>query len=464
MTVRATLVAALIVAILRISSPAQAPSIAFVGVSVVPMDRERVLTGQTVVVTDGRIAAVGPSQTIKIDSGVRRIDGTGKFLMPGLVDMHGHLAATGAASDNDENERVVVLWLANGITTVRNMRGTPDILALRKRIEEGRLAGPRIFTTGPMNGTSQPNVRHVASVAEADAFVAADKAAGYDAIKVTDLPPEIYDAVLAAGRRHGLPVYGHVPQPVTFDEAIRGGITSVEHVIPFAVALASPPAGGTPGRGRLAPQNADWSRLPSLSTSLREAGVWVCPTLVAAEYLTSAEKRRRLDLPAMRYVPSRFRDTWASQVDVERPVPPPELLPFGLTLTKRLHDAGVGLLLGTDDLSPFVLPGFSLHDELALLVKAGLSPFDALRAGTSDAARALHKEKEFGTIAVGQRADVLLLDANPLENIANAAKRAGAMTAGRWFTDADLQERLRAIGDPSGNSRFNVRGQWLRPD
>jgi hypothetical protein len=431
------------------ASFAQSPPVAIVNVSVVPMDREQVLAGQTVVVADGKITAMGPAETVRVPAGAVRIDGAGKFLMPGLADMHAHLSASGnAARDSEENEQLASIFLAHGITTVRSMRGSPEILELRKRIDAGQLPGPRVFATGPINGASQANTRRVATLAEAESLVSADKAAGYDAIKLTNLLPEIYVAFLAAARREGIPVYGHVPRPVTFDMAARGGLGSAEHVIPFAVALVPPdaPRAASTGPASLAPQYADWSLLPPLATTLRDSGMWVCPTLVVAQRFSSAEKRTRLADATMRYVPRRLRDAWAD-VDNESAGPVPGLLDFGLTLTKRLHEGGVGLLLGSDDMNPYLVAGASLHEELALFVRAGLTPFEALRAGTSAAARFLRREREFGTVAVGLRADLLLLDANPLENVANASRRAGVMIRGRWFPEAELQRKLRAAGD-----------------
>ena len=449
MTLRSGLIAG-IAAMLPLCAAAQSAPVAVVNVSVVPMDRERMLAGQTVVVADGKITAVGPANTVKVPAGAQRIDGAGKFLMPGLADMHAHLATSGnAARDDEENERLAVIFLAHGVTTLRSMWGTREVLALRRRIDAGQLLGPRIITTGPINGASRGNTRRVATVAEAESLVAADKAAGYDAIKLTNLSPEIYAAFLAAARREGIPAYGHVPRPVTFDEAARGGLGSAEHVIPFAIALVPPnaPRAATSGPGSLAPEHADWSLLPPLATKLRDSGMWVCPTLVVAQRFTNAEKRRRLEDASMRYVPRRLRDAWLADVDNESVGNVPGLLDFGLTLTKRLHDAGVGLLLGSDDMNPYIVPGISLHEELALFVKAGLSPFEALRAGTSGAATFLKREREFGTVAVGQRGDLLLLEANPLEDVANAARRVGVLVRGRWFPEAELQRRLREAGD-----------------
>jgi len=425
---------AVLVAVPAGAAPPQPPTIAIVNVSTVPMDRDRVVAGQTVVVVDGRIAAAGPANAVKVPEGAQRIDGVRKFLMPGLADMHVHLAVTGnSAQDMAENERLAEVFVAHGITTVRVMNGSPGILSLRRRIDAGELPGPRIFSTGPINGLSRTVSYRPETVAEANALVVEQKAAGYDAIKLTNLTPEVYAAFLSAAKREGIPVYGHVPQPVTFEMAARGGLRSAEHVIPFAVALAPADRPRAAGPSSLAPELSEWSRFPALAALLRENGVWICPTLVVAQRFTSAEKRRRLADESIRNGPQRLRDAWAADVDNDRTDPAPGLLGFGLTLVKRLHDAGVGLLLGSDDMNPYIVPGVSLQEELALLVKAGLSPYQALRAGTSDAARFLGREDEFGTIAVGQRGDLLLLEANPLEDVANASRPAGVIVGGRLF-------------------------------
>ena len=434
----ALLHALVLAAPLPVAAQDTSPPAAFTNVSVIPMDRERVLTNQTVVVRSGRIAAIGPASSVQIPADAVRIEGTGKFLMPGLVDMHAHLARTGGASDDMENRNTLVVFLANGITTLRNMAGTPAILALRREINAGLLPGPRIFTTGPMIGDARGTTRQVTTVAVAESLVVADKAAGYDAIKVVGLTPEIYEAILATARREGIEVYGHVPPQVGFDRATRGGLRSAEHVIPFALALA--PAGA---KG-YTPRSADWTLLPPLATKLRDANTWVCPTLTAAQAFTRDEKLQRLASPSTQYVPKRLRDAWAADVDAAPTAFAADLLAFGLSLTARLRDSGVGLLLGPDA-NPFLVPGVSLHEELALFVRAGLSPFEALRAGTSDAARFLHQEAEFGTVGVGMSADLLLLEANPLDNVANATKRAGGMVRGRWFAEAELQSRLRSV-------------------
>lgn len=443
MTWRSSLLAGIVAALPLVAAVQQPAPLAILNVSVVPMDRERVLVGQTVVVAEGRIVGIGPANTVKVPVGAQRIDGAGKFLMPGLADMHGHFAVTGnTARDAEENERLAEVFVSHGITTMRSMNGSPAILSLRRRIDAGELLGPRIFTTGPINGLSRAVTRRPETAAEANALVTEQKAAGYDAIKLTGLSPEVYTAFLAAARREEIPVYGHVPPPVTFEMAARGGLRSAEHVIPFAFALAPPDRPRTGGPAALAPDYTEWSRLEPLATLLRDSRVWVCPTLVVAQRFTIAEKRRRLADATIRYTPQRLRDVWAADVDNDRTDPPAGLIDFGLTLVKRLHDAEVGLLLGSDNMNPYIVPGVALHEELALLARAGLSPYAVLRAGTSDAALFLKRERDFGTIAVGQRADLLLLEANPLQNVANANRRVGVVVHGRWFAEADLQRRL----------------------
>lgn len=233
--------------------------------------------------------------------------------------MHAHFSATGnVVQDTAENERLAAVFVAQGITTVRNMNGSPGILSMRRRIDAGESYGPHIFTTGPINGLSRTIAHRPETVDEANRLVVEQKAAGYDAIKLTNLTPEVYTAFLDAGRREGIPVYGHVPPPVTFEMAARGGLKSAEHVIPFAFALAPPDRPRAAGPASLQPEYSDWSRLPPLAALLRDNGTWVCPTLVVAQRFSSAEKRRRLADPTIENAPQRMRDSWAADVGPSR--------------------------------------------------------------------------------------------------------------------------------------------------
>ena len=395
--------------------------VAFENVKLIPMDSERVVENQTVIVRDGKIETIGDSNQISIPSGARVIDGRGKYLMPGLVDMHVHI----------EYENDMLLWVANGVTSVRNMWGNtdkklllgmPDQLELRRQIEQGRLFGPTIYTAGPvMEG--EPSFHPIAEVypspQEAAGSVAWQKAQGYDFIKVYDhLSPEVYGAILDAARENGLPVVGHVPLAVGLDNVLTGGQETIEHMAgyidPDAVEFIIPE-----------------DQLDEYALKTSEAGVWNVVTL--SEYPKSKETpagfERLQNQPGMIYVSpgtrllSPFFYLMASKshsyADADYPQRIAEL---NRKMVRALHEAGAGILLGTDAAQAYHLPGFSVHEELAMLVEAGLSPYEAIEAGTRNAAEAMGKSDEFGTVEVGKRADLILLKDNPLTDVSNLQK------------------------------------------
>ena len=218
---------------------------AFVGVGVVPVDTERLLENQTVVVRDGRIVEVGPASKVKIPAGAVRIDGRGKFLIPGLADMHAHLFP-GDGSANDLASQQLILYLANGVTTVRNMIGAPAHVVLRERVREGKLLGPSLVTAGPpLHG------KEAVSPEVAERIVAAQKQAGYDLLKLHEgLKPEVYGAIVAAARKLGIPFAGHVTASVGLSRALAARQASVEHLDGYLQALVpeSSPAPAPPAR------------------------------------------------------------------------------------------------------------------------------------------------------------------------------------------------------------------------
>lgn len=422
---------------------------AFVDVSLVPMTSERVVPHQTVLVDGGRIVAVGPVDAVSVPPGARRLDGRGRWLMPGLADMHTHLAA----------EHQLTLFVAYGVTTVRNMWGSPNHLAWRARIERGALLGPRLFTTGPLTDGANPiwdSSRVVTSSAEARAAVAADKAAGYDMVKVySRLSLESYDALAAAARDAGIPVVGHVPDAVPLEHALTVQ-RSIEHLTGFAAALQR--GGPTlapadlPSRLRMI-DSVDDSRLPALVDAVRRAGVWNCPTLAVKRYLfaTGEERAALAARPAMRLVTPVERAMWAANQDFrtrdleEDAARSERWRAFDRKVVKALADGGAGLLVGTDLGNPYLIAGLSLHEELALLVDAGLTPYQALRAATRDAADFLGVLDEQGTIEPGKRADLLLVSGDPLLAVGAAARPDGVMVAGRWLDAAELAAQIDAV-------------------
>lgn len=287
---------AFIGATLCVAGAMQQSEIAFVDVTVIPMDSERVLNHHTVVVNRGRIVSVGPVEKVPVGNGARRIDGKGKYLMPGLADMHAHLGRPEGA------EAYPLLLVANGVTTVRNMFGNPSVLALRRRIEDGVILGPQIYTTGPiMEGKNGSPVadRVIETAAQAEQAVASDKEAGYDAIKIYNmLSPEAYEATILTARKVGLPVYGHVPISVGLDRALAARQTSIEHLTGYMQALRkddSPFKNSSPSRMR--PQyieHVDLGALKRIAELTRATGVWNCPTLVIFQHqeLTAASAKQ----------------------------------------------------------------------------------------------------------------------------------------------------------------------------
>ena len=422
----------------------EAAAVAFVGVTVIPMDRERLLEAQTVIVRGDRIVAMGPAATTAAPTDARIIDGRGKFLMPGLADMHVHIRR---ASD-------LPLYLANGVTTVRNMVGTPQHLRWRKLVSEGDLPGPAMVTAGPALGGPQRRRRRaragVLTVSEAERSVADQKESGYDFIKIYDhLTPEVYGAIVRAAARHGMTIAGHVPFAVGLDKVIAAGQRSIEHLSGFAALIQradSPVRGRTDWPSRfLAYSHMDDSRIGPVARSIRDAGIWSCPTLVASGRLMPGKYAGKwLSRPEMRHVDARTRKLWSvlrfRRNRVWDVAAADRAVNVRLKMTGALHRAGAKILLGTDAMAPFVVPGFAIHDELANLVAAGLTPFAALRAGTSGAAEFLGQP--FGAVAVGRRADLLLLAGNPLKQLTTLKQPTGVMVRGRWLPAAALKRLL----------------------
>jgi len=440
----------LVLAFLALASRGDAPVTAFTGVDVIPMDKERVLRDQTVLVRDGRIAAVGPTKEVAVPEGAVRIDGKGRYLMPGLADMHVH------AWIQDE----FALFLANGVTTVRNMFGSPLQLQWRASIAAGELLGPTIYTAGPIIDGEPPvwpGSTVLTDPALAEKVVLEQKEQGYDFLKVyARLTLPCYDALVAAAKKHGMRVMGHVPSAVGLEHVIESHQESIEHLDGLAAAAQ---AEGSPQIGKISfrtEPNAwpyiDDKKVAELARREIEAGTWNCPTLVVYQkWVTGDERTKSLAGPYMKYVSPLMRSAWgpteanekwmsADFVGASHGADPHRMRAVGV-----LHKAGARILLGTDQANPFVIAGFAVHEELANLVAAGLSPYEALRAGTSGAAEFMHASEEWGTVAVGRRADLLLLEKNPLEAVANAKTPLGVMVRGRWLPRAELDESLEKL-------------------
>jgi imidazolonepropionase-like amidohydrolase len=446
---------------------AQERPVAFVDVTVVPMDKEQILPHRTVVIEGGRISQVGLSSSVKVARGVTRIEGKGKFLMPGLTDMHVHFVRealpqnaplltpsssgrtpripASASSDHErENTAYALMFLANGITTVRNMWGSDTIDAFAREIESGRVPGPHIYSTGPITDGNPPawqSVRIVETSAQAEEAVRSDKKHGYVAIKVYGLlSRDGYAAIVAAARHEGLPVVGHIPSSVGLEGVLAAHQDSIEHLDGFLPSL-QPDGRGVRGKS-LADliRDADLAKLPAIAQAIKDANSWVCPTLV----VNDLPRTDPMWLDEASYVPPPVFDRYRTMYPHKNmdPRATPRGQAVDLAIVTALHRGGVHLLLGTDTVKPGTLPGFSLHEELERFVAAEMTPYKAIRTGTVDAAEFLNQGEEFGVVAAGRRADLLLLNANPLEDVKNTSKIAGVMAGGRWLTAEELTHRL----------------------
>lgn len=424
--------------------------IAFVNVSVIPFDRERIVEGQTVIVRDGRIAEIGPVNKTKAPAGAREIDGRGKYLMPGLADMHVHLFP--GTGQDDLAQQQLQLFLANGVTTVRNMIGKPEHLALRDKIAKRELLGPTIYTAGPPllgNNVSTPEV--------AERVVTDQKKAGYDLIKVHEgLTPEVYAAIAATAKRAGIPIAGHVTATVGLKRALEAQQTSIEHLDGYLQAMVAdnspvPPPASQVVLGPVL-EHIDESKVAVLAEATKKAGVWNDPTLTLFKLVVSdTTPEELLKWPEMQYIPAKMREGFAKQKQstLGQPIPLSErqrYLELRSKMLVALRAAGAKLLIGPDSPQFFLVPGFATHRELQSFVEAGLTPYEAIEAATRNPAEyiaaSMKTPRDFGTVEVGMRADLLLLNSNPLQSVANLSKREGVMVRGRWLPETELRQML----------------------
>jgi hypothetical protein len=366
------------------AEPAGSTAVAFVGVNVVSMTPGAgVIPDQTVLVREGRIVEIGPAAGVRVPAGALRIDGAGRYLMPGLADMHVHL-------EHFRDSGLLALFLANGVTTVRNMDGRPYILAWRDSVARGDLPGPAIHTAGPILD-GDPPVRDdntvVRSAEEARAVVRAQVEAGYDFVKVyTGLSPEAYRGVLEAAAEAGVPVAGHVPRRVSIQEALAGGQRAIEHLFEYGDLVE---AEDSPVRDRwhwsklYLAMPVDAAKLEPAARQVAGSGVWTVPTVVQADraLVPPDSLRSWLAHPAMAYLPPEAPGFWeeraretAGRMDAEDWAAAARGRENRLRLLGALHRAGAKLLVGTDTPNPFVIPGWSLHEELDNFVAAGLPP------------------------------------------------------------------------------------------
>lgn len=427
------------------------PPVAFVNVTVVPMDRERLLPAQTVVVRGQTIAEVGPAASVQVPRDAVRVDGQGRFLMPGVSEMHAHIP--GGDAPDELIDRTLFLFASAGVTTIRGMLGHPRHLPLRDRAARGEIVSPTIYTTGPSFSG-----RTATTPAQAAAMVAEQKAAGYDLLKLhPGLTRPVFDALVAEAGKQRIPFAGHVSVDVGLHRALEAKYASIDHIDGYVEALVRD---GTP---KEALDNPGWfghnlipyvdaAKIAPLVSKTRERGVWIVPTENLMELFMSTEDpdvvARR---PEMHYMPRPMVENWIKQRRQFLAQPDSTadrfaaFLAFRKKLIKALHDGGVGLLLGSDAIQTMSVPGYSIHGEMEAMARAGMTPYQIYTTGTTNVARYFGVETHVGTVAKGMRADLVLLEANPLADVRNFPKQAGVMVRGRWLPQAEIGSRLREL-------------------
>lgn len=410
-------------------------AIAIRNVNVVPMDTETVEVDQTVILRDAAIERVGPAKQVVVPPGTTVIEGRGKYLVPGLADMHAHLAEPSDPPGTAEAE--LILFLANGVTTIRNMRGFPSHLLLRDKVARGELLGPTIISAGPgLDGETAK------SPADGEAAVREQKKLGYDLIKVLPgLSLPTYDAIARTARQLNIPFAGHIPPDVGLLHALDAGQQTVEHLDGYLELL----------KGSKPIAREEMSEVVRRTV---DSGAWNCPTMAVMEAnLGLIEEASLLSRPELEYVPEAFVKLWLKFRSYGNP---PRAVSEALeenrkTLLKALNDAHARILLGTDSPQLFNVPGFSIRREIRLMADAGLKPYDILRSATERAGE--YTGHPCGTIRPGQCADLILLDADPFKDVQNISRLAGVVAQGRWLPSRELQRRLQAIRERPGNYR-----------
>jgi imidazolonepropionase-like amidohydrolase len=456
------------------TGPSPGPALAITHVTVIDATGAPARADQNVVIKDGRIVALGRSADTPVPADAEVVDGSRKFLIPGLWDMHAHVMA--GARDS------LALYLANGVTGVRDMHAyAPEmIFNLRQDIEAGKLSGPRIVACGAMidgpNPTAGPTALVAADAAQGRAAVQSLKKRGADFIKIhSKVPRDAYFAIADEAKKQGLPFAGHVPESVGALETSDAGQRSIEHLTGLWISCSGDEAAlrrettealrsGRPEdmallfRVALKPADSfSEAKAQALYRRYVKNRTWQTPTLVMIRAFCSLDDPRFTADPRVKYISGFVRRFWDPKGPlirslVETTAGRKGIYRRSLEEVGKMHRAGVEILSGVDSPFPFCFPGFSVHDELALLVEAGLTPMEALQTATRNPARSLDRPADLGTVEMGKIADLVLLDANPLDDIKNTQKIAAVVSRGKLLDRTALGRMLADVEKRSSSS------------
>jgi hypothetical protein len=412
---------------------AQEAEFAFVNVNVIAMDGDQVLANQNVLVSGDRIVAVGPADKTKIPQGAQRIESDApRYLMPGMAELHGHIPPPTDSKAYIEN--VLFLYVAGGVTTVRGMLGHPGQLDLRQEANSGKIVSPSLYLAGPAFDGGL-------TAEQASERVRQQKREGWDYLKVLWGPSQAeYDAMARTAKEIGIPFVGHVPRKVGIRHVLESGQQTVDHLDGYIEYFD-----GTTG-----PVSDE--KLAEAVKLTRASGAWVVPTMVVWENLFGDTPTETvLTYDGLKYLPPELVKRWTeshrrrtSGAGFDR-VAARHRIENRMRLLRAMNEGGVKILFGTDSPQQFSVPGFSIYREMQRMREAGMTPYQILRSATAAAGEYFKDKDKFGTIAAGQRADLVLLKANPLDDMAHVSQQAGVMVRGRWLSEQDISSRLKEI-------------------
>jgi len=415
---------------------------AFTNVNVIPMTSDVVLKDQTVVVSNGVISLIAPADNVEFDKEAELIDGRGKFLVPGLAEMHGHVPPTDPPANAPRYmnmtyvENTLFLYTAAGITTVRGMLGWPNQLQLKEKVASGEMVGPHLYLAGPsFNGNS------IHSVEEATEKVIEQKEEGWDLLKIhPGLTLDEYDAMANTANEIGITFGGHVPSDVGIIHAIEMGQETIDHMDGY-VAYLDDYSGAELDE-----------KIHELIELTKQNNVWIVPTQALWETIIGAadyDAMQKYD--ELKYIPNNLvsgYNSWTNRLldnsnfDLDNAK---EHAALRMRLLSEMNRDGVKILMGTDAPQLYSVPGFSIHRELKVMSDAGMSPYEIMVTGTRNVGEYFSKKDTFGTVTVGSRADLILVDKNPLEDITNLQNHSGVMVAGRWLSKGFIASKLSDI-------------------
>ncbi len=445
------------------SKPKSSEALVFTNVNVVDVRDGHIERNLAVVIRGGRIVAVGEHAVIEPGRNVHVVNAEGKYLIPGLWDMHVH---TDFVTPQWDPKIIYPLYIANGITGVRDMGGDWSALRVRRdQIEKGDMLGPHLFVGGPFLVDAKTDAQAIQVKTPEDARAAVDRLSneGVDFIKIlTNLSRESYFAIAEESKKDNLRFVGHVPLAVSAREASTAGQYSIEHLAGITLACSSQEA-ALRDQAQAAMAKREWPALlaanqqasatydgqkaEALFGTFVEHSTWQVPTLIWTKTQSTIDAAHWVSDSRLKYVPASVQKEW-DQKQIIAQTPGAILDSYkddaahGPVLVKAMLRRGVNFMAGSDGPDPYVFPGFSLHDELELLVAAGMTPTQALQSATIHPAEFMVKLDKYGLVEVDHAADLVLLDANPLDDIRNTRKIAAVMVGGKYYSHEELERML----------------------